>query len=51
MKSILDKDFVYVREKDMGPDYLAKKFAQIRREMRKQQPEPHVIPIKVKQHG
>ncbi len=30
---------------------ISETFKRIRREMRKQQPEPKVFPIKVKQHG
>ena len=34
MKSVFDRDFVYVRAKDMGPDYLQRKFSRLRKEQR-----------------
>lgn len=35
MKSLLNKDFQYTPVKAMGPDYLKRRFAAIRREQRK----------------
>ncbi len=34
MKSCLHRDFVYTRAKDMGPDYLRRKFEKLRREQK-----------------
>lgn len=48
-KSCLDKGFKYTTSKDVGPDYLAKKFKRIMAEQRRQAAEAtNVQPINVR---
>lgn len=44
-RPLYDPEFRYVQSKDMGPDYLQRKFDKIRKELAKEKDESNVRPL------